>query len=242
MIKYILVCLVALLTPVASLAQAAPDATAQSAQPMTHDPAVVAVAQKVVDQTFPPGLFKKMMGPAMQQMMSGMSNQFANMPLQEIAKLGGASPAEVAKLDKVTLAQIMEIVDPVYQKRMDIVMNTTLGEMGNVMSKIEPDMREGYVEYYANHYSLVQLGEINAFFATPTGSAYASQSMLIGTDPVVVGRMKTMMPKIMQMMPDIIAKATKAQEEAHLPKQRSYKDLTPTQRRQLDRLLSGKKA
>jgi hypothetical protein len=76
---------------------------------------------------------------------------------------------------------------------------------------------------------------LNRFFATPTGSEYASNSMTLFMDPAVMGRMQALLPQIMRQMPAMIQKMTAA--TANLPKPRRYSDLTAAERAQLARLL-----
>ena len=73
------------------------------------------------------------------------------------------------------------------------------------------------------------------FFATPTGKAYAADSMIIFMDPEVMSKMTTMMPEMMKQMPAITAKLKEA--TAGLPPPRRAEDLTPAQRKRLAVLL-----
>ncbi len=113
-----------------------------------------------------------------------------------------------------------------------------MGEMGGVMTAMEPSMRAGLAEAYASQYDGEQLAEIDRFFATPTGSAFAAKSMLIMMDPAMMKRMQTMMPKIVEAMPGIIQKVTTA--TAAFPKAREYKSLTTAEKQKLAELLGMK--
>ncbi len=88
---------------------------------------------------------------------------------------------------------------------------------------------------YVRPFDLAQLGDLNRFFATQTGQAYAAQSLTIMTDPDVVAPAQAFITVLMKRMPDIGAKIQAA--TASLPKQRTYDHLSPAEKARLTKLM-----
>ncbi|AYJ86687.1 DUF2059 domain-containing protein [Sphingomonas paeninsulae] len=213
-----------------SVVTAAP-VTAQVNPKITASPEALEIVAKV----FPVGSYRKLMTGSLQQIMSGMSDQIGTMPIREFAKVAGVDQTTLARIDKTTMGEIMEILDPAYRDRMRLMMNGMFAELTNVMEKQEPAIRQGLAEAYTGHFTPIQLHEITAFFGTPTGKDYASQQMFLMTDPAVMTKIQAMMPEMMRAMPDILSRAVKATEG--LPKPKTYDQLTPNERNQLAKLL-----
>jgi hypothetical protein len=68
---------------------------------------------------------------------------------------------------------------------------------------------------YAKKYTLAELNDIGAFFATPSGASFAGNFMSTFTDKEMMQASFGMMPKIMEAMPAIMKKVETA--TAHLP-------------------------
>jgi hypothetical protein len=141
----------------------------------------------------------------------------------------------LAKLGQTTLADIMAIFDPVHDQRTAIIMQTTIASMTTIMTDLEPSIREGLAEAYARRFTASQLADMNRFFDTPSGQAYAANAMSIQTDPAVMSRMQAIVPVLMQRLPGIMDQANRA--TAKLPPARKFNDLTPAERAKLAGLL-----
>ena len=211
------------LAPATALAQTAPD------------PAAVASATRIAGALLPDGTYRKMMSGTFDKMMSGMVDQVGNLPMREIVVAMGMPEDQVPNLAPDAMKQIMEITDPAFKQRMDIGMKAMMGSMVDMMSKYEPAVREGLSEAYARRFTPTQLADLERFFATPSGAAYAAESMLIYTDPAVINRMMAMMPEMMKEMPKMVGAMTEATKD--LPKQRKYSDLTQAERDRIATLL-----
>lgn len=234
MIKSLFAASALALTCAATFAQAQ-EAAPAAVQETSVDPAREAAAGAVVDHIFPAGTYARMMDGTFQAMMKSAMNGAGDMPLRDMAAISGASQAELEKLGSATLNQIMEIYDPAFKQRMSLMMDTMSVELGKMMTTFEPAMREGLTQAYAKRFTTEQMADLNRFFETPSGKAYAKDSMLIFMDPAVMERMQKAMPELMKQMPSMIGAMEKA--SASLPKPRSYKDLTQPERAKLAKLL-----
>lgn len=229
------------LAAAAGLAFAQPAAAqdAPSAAPAAVDPARAAAARATIDYIFPAGTYGKLFGGTFSQIMDQTMNSVSAMPMADLVRSTGVPQEDIAKLGKTSLADVMEIMDPAYKQRQKATMDAMMPALTHMMATMEPSMREALAEVYAKRFTLAQLNDMNRFFATPSGTAYANNSMLIMMDPEVVGRIAKDMPKMMQ---DLVAQMPAIQEKvkaatADLPKARSYEDLTAEQKARLASLL-----
>jgi hypothetical protein len=222
-------------TPLAVAAEEAQPAASPAPVAANIDPTRLAAATITVDHVFPEGTYARMMKGSMDAIMGTVLDSVTAMPLQQIAVMAGMTEEEISKLGDTKLAEIMEIYDPAYRQRMEVTMRVTMDHMTGVMSKLEPEMRAGLSRAYAARFTEAQLGELNAFFSTPTGSLYAAQSMMIFLDPQVMEAMQKMMPLLMQEMPGIQSAVTTA--TADLPPPRALCDLDKAERGRLAKLL-----
>ncbi|MGO4168239.1 DUF2059 domain-containing protein [Novosphingobium sp. YAF33] len=221
-------------------AQAAPAATtaaaAATAAPIT-DPARIAAARVTVDHVFPLGTYARLMNGTLDKMMDSIMDSTMKLPLKQLAGLSGVNTEE---LGEASMAEIMQIYDPAFKQRMQISTRTMMNEMIPLMTQVEPDIRDGLTQAYAGRYTTTQLGELNAFFATPTGKAYAADSYLVMMSPEVMAKMQGFVPKLMEQMPAIVEKVKTA--SASLPEPRAYGDLSKDEKARLAKLLGVSEA
>ncbi len=176
-----------------------------------------------------------MMGGSFRQMLGGMTDNIGTMPIGPMLKAAGLSEGDAKRIDKATLGEIMAIFDPNYRERMRRMTNAMFDAMIPLMEQMEPDLRAGLALALDGRFSPAQLGDIAAFFATPTGATYAAQQMSLYTDPAMMTRMQSFTPKLMAAMPDLMARASKA--TGNLPPPKKAKDLTRAEREKLAQLL-----
>jgi hypothetical protein len=171
----------------------------------------------------------------MDKLMDSMMGQMTALPLRDLAAVGGVPADKLKTLGPGTLKEMMALLDPAFDERMRRSMKVTMATMTDVMGRFEPRLRGALAEAYATHFSQDQLAELDRFFASPTGSAYAAQSMTIMTDPAVMRTMQGMMPELMAVMPTLGPKVEAA--TADLPKPKKYEDLTVDERKRFAALV-----
>ena len=189
----------------------------------------------IAARMLPDGTYQRMMGAPMSNVMQMMTKQVESMPLAPFLQSAGLSVQDTSKLGEATIRQVMDIVDPAYQRRMELTMPVMMAEMGRIMTRLEPDMRDGLAHAYAAHFDHAQLVDIDRFLNTPSGRAFAAQNMTIGTDPVVMQKMQLFMPRLIEALPGIMQKAQTA--TAALPKPKTPQTLTAADRARLRQLL-----
>ncbi|HEY0622558.1 DUF2059 domain-containing protein [Sphingomonas sp.] len=204
MIRIVAAASLALIAP--AVAQTAPTPASPSAAP---DPARLAAAEKAVAALVPKGIYLKMMRDQFPQMMDAMMAQMMGKTADELGV-----PAAEGDGGK-TMGEAAASADPHFQERMKIMSRVMGEEMGAVFDKLEPRVRAGLSRSFARRYTTGQLNEINAFFATPTGGAFADQYLLTFMDPEVIQEMMAATPEMMKAMPAIMEKVEAATK--HLP-------------------------
>lgn len=204
-----------LIAALALATTAAPAAPPAPATPVATavDPARSALAKTTVDHIWPAGTLARMMRGTFDQVMDNAMMSAFDIKLADMAKAAGIKP-EAGEAD-LTLRQVMEKLDPHFEERMRITNKVLAEEMVPIMAAMEPHVREGLVRAYAAKFDSRQLSDMNAFFATPSGKAYAAESMLLLADPEVMASMNKVMPDMMKAMPAMMKKLVAA--TAHLP-------------------------
>lgn len=221
----------AIVSATPSLAAEPVPAAPGTAAPVT-DPARITAARKTVDYVFPLGTYARLMNGTLDKMMDSIMDSTMKLPLKQLAGLSGVN---TEKLGEASMEEIMQIYDPAFKQRMQISTRTMMNEMIPLMTQVEPDIRDGLTQAYAGRYTTAQLGELNTFFATPTGKAYAADSYLVMMSPEVMAKMQGFVPKLMEQMPAIVEKVKAA--SATLPEPRAYADLSKGEKTRLAKLL-----
>ena len=217
---------VVLATGTAFLAFASPTlASAQDAKvqatttlvPAPVDSARLAIAQKAVAKLIPPGTYKRVMKDVMDGMANGLIEQMMGMDASSIAAMAGAKDGStISEATKgTTIGELAAQKDPNFKERMDITFKVMFSEMGTLMTEMEPVVRDAMAKIYARKYSVNELNDMNTFFGTPSGSAFANNFMATFTDKEMVNASFGMMPKVLEAMPAIMKKVEAA--TAHLP-------------------------
>lgn len=205
------------------------------AEPLTAEQeARLPMARQVIARMIPPGTFGELAG----SMFDGIMN-----PIMELA--GKASAGDVAKqlgitdgslaLDDVAAEEAALILDPAREER-----NARIGAampklMGEVMTAMEPAMVKAMGEAYAVHFSAQELSDIDTFFTTESGIAFARKSYALSSDPRIIGAVFEAMPEIMAPLQGFEARVAEA--NADLPPLRSFGDLSADDRARLAELV-----
>lgn len=204
----------AVLSPGLAVAQESPTAPAVAAE-VPVDPARLAAARPVVEKLWPAGTYRRMMDGAMTAMMKQMMDKMFDMPAGDFARMGGASEAAIEATEGKSLGELASMADPHIRERTRIATDVMFKEMIPLVERLEPGIRDSLGKIYARKYSAEQLADLDRFFSTPTGQAFAADFMITFVDPELVGQMQGFVPELMGAMPGILAKIEAA--TAHLP-------------------------
>lgn len=212
-----LMALSALATPVAAFAQATPASVAPLAAPAPVDPLRLAAAKPVIDRIWPLGTYARIMRGSMDQIMNASMSGMYGLKASDVVPPRPSATGAVDPLAGKTMGEAMRASDPYFEQRMQRTMHVMTEEMARLMTEIEPDVRSAMAKSYARRFSVSELGDLDRFFATPTGAAYAHDSMMLMMGPDMVQAMQAFVPKLMKEMPAIMAKAQDATKDLPPP-------------------------
>ncbi len=188
----------------AALLAAPVPAWAQAATTTSIDPARQAVAEKVVAALVPEGIYVRIM-----------RDQFPKMMDMMMARMAGMSPADIGEQGEGTIGEAARKKDPHFEERMRIMTRVMGDEMGTLFGAMEPRVRAGLSRAFARKFTVAQLSDMQTFFATPSGAAFASEYLALFADPEFVSEMAGAAPEMIKAMPAIMKKVEAA--TAHLP-------------------------
>jgi Uncharacterized protein conserved in bacteria (DUF2059) len=197
-----------------ALAQQAPSTNATVAE-NAPDPARLAAAKPVVEKLWPLGTYRRMMDGSMSKIMDSMMESMMGMKASDIVGPMDKSGKAAEATGNSSMGELAIKADPNFRERTRLMMDAMMSGMIPIMEKIEPQVVENLTKIYARRFSTAQLADMAAFFATPSGKAYAEQSMLVFMDPEMIQGMQAFVPELMKSMPDIMKKAEAATK--HLP-------------------------
>lgn len=208
-----------------------------AAEPLTEaQEARLPAAQQAVASVMPAGIYSDIMRDTMTSVLDPIFSEMGGtMGRGDMAPILGLASSELNELEDEQMAELSAILDPVFADRTRLGIAAMSDAMGELVGEMEPTIREGLARAYAVRFDAQQLDDINAFFATESGAAYASESMRIFTDPQAMSGMMQGMPMMMERMPDMIGEMEKA--TAELPAPASWDTLSPAQRSRVAEIL-----
>ncbi len=234
------------LVPTGALAQQADEAATGTAQmdqamsafaeafivePLTAEQeARLPLARSVVERIMPPGTLGEMMGSMFEGVLGPLGAMSQPGPAAIVAQQLGLAESDLT-MDDQQAARAAAMFDPAWEERGRRQAEALPAVMGAVMATMEPAMRSAMSELYAVHFSDGELADIAAFFATPSGGAYARKSYSLASDPRLLAAVFTEMPALMGSMMTMQQQLDEA--TADLPSPRTYADLSATERKRL---------
>lgn len=185
---------------VASVPAAAQTATAPTELP-APDPERLVVAERLVDRIWPLGTYRRMM----ESTMSGLFSTVSGVEAATADWMGDDSKA--ARRARHEARTGRRIGAPAAEPSPEQSLEAMNAALLPIFERIEPPMRAAIARIYARRYDLTQLGELDAFFSTPTGAAYAADSLMLMNDPEMVAAMQASTLEIMSAIPTLIGTA-----------------------------------
>ena len=198
-----------------------------AAEPLTAEQeSRLPLAQKVVAKMLPEGAMAKVMG--------SMFDGFLG-PITKLAEAAGPDledhigyTNDDLELSDEQASEIAAIIDPEWKERQKREMDMMQLAMGKIMTAMEPGMRKGMSEAYAVHFSVKELTDLDAFFATETGAAFAQKSYAMANDPRILSAAMAEFPSMMEEFAAMEADMKAA--VADLPEKKTFETLTPEQK------------
>ena len=210
-------------------------AAAFEAEPLTSEQqARLPLARAIVEKVVPPGTLGGVMGSVFEGFLDPITKLAREPSASDVAGLLGVTEDEIA-LDEEQTAEAIAILDPAMREREERTVAAMPQAMAKMADAMEPEMRRVMAEIYAVYFDTRELTDIDAFFSTPSGAAYARKSYQMATDPRFIGGMMSSMPAILQSAEDM--EATLKAVTADLPGPRKFDDLSSTEVARLAKLI-----
>lgn len=178
------------------------------------DPARLALARTSAAAMWPDGAYGRMM--------SGfMGNMFERVLAMKASEMPGpmATPKPRALSSKQDLSIHDQAVakDPCFDQRTAAIRSVVTDELGKFSVIVDPRIREGMARAMARRLDARQLTDVDRFFATPSGRAFAGQYMQLWLDPDTMRSLFTSMPETMKLMPEMSQKMKAASDRFPKP-------------------------
>ena len=139
------------------------------------DPARLRAAQALMAQLMPPERRDAMIDQMMRPMIDNMkSNMIASPMFKEVS------------------------ADPKLRRVFDDFISEELERSIALTKQVMPELIQAMTRAYARRFTLVQLNDIAAFYATPSGRAFADQAGTIMADPDVLAAQTNVMRRSME--------------------------------------------
>lgn len=205
------------------------------AEPLTAEQeARLPAATAIVATMMPEGFYGELMRDMMEKTMRPMMAMFSEPDFLLASRLT-LDEAAIAELGDAEKKELLTMLDPAWDQRADTMVNAIVANMGGAYAAVEPPVRAGLAKAYAVRFDEAQLADISSFFATPTGSEFARQSMALFADPQVMGATMEAMPEMIGSFTEMETSMEAALES--LPAERDYADLSAAQRARMANLL-----
>jgi hypothetical protein len=177
------------------------------------DPARLALARSAVKAMWPDGSYGKMVT----DMFGGAFDRAMQMKGSDFAAFDAKSAKAAAGSADPTLHDTLAAKDPYFDQRAAAIRAALEDEAGKLSAVVDPRMRDGLSRAMARRLNQQQLADVNAFFATPSGQAFAAQYMKLWLDPDAMRSLIDTTPEMMKLMPEMMQKVQAANDKFPKP-------------------------
>lgn len=199
-----------------------------AAEPLTTEQeARLPLAQTIVGKMIPEGTLGEMMGGMFDSIFEPIMEMATSNPKGDVAKMLGVESYELDVTEEQAV-ELAAILDPVWKERNSLMASTMPAIMKDMMQVMEPPMRRAMSEAYAVYFTEQELADIDAFFSTDSGLAFARKSFTMSSDPRIIGASMEAMPAMMESFGDLESRMEEA--TAALPAKRGFSDLSDAER------------
>ncbi len=193
-------------------------------EPLTAEQeALLPQARRVVLLVMPEGSAGRMMGGIGNGWMSGIALSERADATSALSETLGYAYYN-ADLNEGKAERALNILNPSWRERQETEARFIQDMVNQVWAPLAPVLREAMAELYAINFTAAQLEDIEAFYATETGQAFAAGSLQMANDP----RLFAAMMQASELFENFTEPDMGAMEEAlaALPRMRTYDELS----------------
>jgi hypothetical protein len=177
------------------------------------DPARLVLARTAVNAMWPDGSYGKIMS----SMFGGMFERAMQLKQSDLASFDAKAAKPLPSLDP-TIHDVLATKDPYFDQRTAAIRAILEEEAATLSAVIDPRMRDGLSRAMARRLDEHQLADVDAFFATQSGRAFAGQYLQLWLDPDAMRSMMSATPDMMKLMPEAMQKVKEANDKFPEPK------------------------
>lgn len=205
-----------------------------AAEPLTPEQeARIPLASEVIEKMMPAGSLGELMGDMFDGFLGPIIKKATEPKTADFAASLGLEAWEL-DMDEAAVAEAVAIIDPLSEERNARKAAVMPRLMTDMMNAMEPTMRKAMTEAFAVYFNETELTDINAFFATESGAAFARKSMSMSSDPRVIGATMEAMPEMMASIQKFDAEMEAA--VADLPAPRGFAELSEAEQARIAEL------
>lgn len=180
------------------------------------DPERLALARSSAQLMWPDGAYAKMMEGLVANIFAGVMQMKSSHMAAAGPKMSSGSADESKSNEDARDKAALK--DPYFEDRMRATHSVIDEEIGKLSVVLDPRMREGLARAMAHRFDARQLADINAFFATSSGRALATEYVQLWFEPDALRSMMTAAPEMLKLMPDAMQKIKAINERFPAPK------------------------
>lgn len=195
------------------------------------EPARLAAARGVAIHMWPDGTY----GMLLDSFVGSMANTVLDLKPADLAmfddkkdekKDGSKKTSAAAKDPNLTLRDQLRRDDPYFDKRVVAITAALRTEFARMSPMVEPNLREGLSRALARRFTEQQLADLGAFYRSPTGQAYARESLKMWFDSDIMRSTINSMPTLILQLPGAMERVEAVAKSFPMPpkKQKDAKD------------------
>lgn len=167
------------------------------AEPLTAEQqARLPQAQRIITRMIPEGTLGEMMGGMFDKLFGPIMSVAGGPAISTVTQATGIT-ADSLSLTAEQAEELAGLFDPAFAERHAREMALMPAFMRDMMTVMEPGMRKAMAELYAIHFTQAELDDIEAFFQTDSGTAYARKSFTMSSDPRIIAATMETLPQLM---------------------------------------------
>lgn len=173
-------------------------------EPLTPEQqARLPLAEEMAQHIMPGGSFGVAMQASIEPMFDVIAAELGSDPRARLAEISGVDAEHLAGLTDETAQEALDIFDPNFNARTERNSASMVAMIGKLLDAIEPAYRKALAEALATRFDEAEMHELLAFFATPLGGKFASQSFSVKYDPRMIGVVEAMGPAMVKIFPEM---------------------------------------
>lgn len=138
-----------------------------------------------------------------------------------------ATPPKDSPEMHTTFRQMAAKGDPFFDQRFSAIHDAVVAEAARLGPSFEPQLRDGLATSLARRFTASQLTDMNRFFLTESGRAFAEERYLVWLDPAVFKSMMSAMPALIKEFPASAQRVKAAVDRYPWPKKATTPEAAP---------------